>query len=397
MKRKLVFILVPFCFLFCSGCKGNEGVSEAKQKKGAIYNVIPVTVSVVKRGEVGKNFSFNGEIRPSQQVEISSRISGRIKKIMVEMGDQVKEGDTLVIMDEADLRARIEEAKASIEAASALAVKAEAEEKNARTLLERKEKLAAEKLVTPQELDNVRTTLQTTTAGVNAAKSQLAQAKANLKLLRTQLNDLRIKAPFLGHIDARYLDPGSFINAGTPILMLVRKNPIIARFQVDERSIGEIIERVGEGKTAVEIIVDSFPGEVFEGKIIRISPALQPETRTATVEAEISNESKKLMPGMYCTVKVDAGKREGVLIIPASSLVENVSDSGDVNGQKDGDLWKVFTVEKGKAVSKTVKLGWREGDVVEVIEGLKEGERIVVEGHGMLKDGAPVKVIGEQK
>jgi len=147
----------------------------------------------------------------------------------------------------------------------------------------------------------------------------------------------------------------------------------------------------------VEIIVDSFPGEVFEGKIIRISPALQPETRTATVEAEISNESKKLMPGMYCTVKVDGGKREGVLIIPASSLVENVSDSGDVNGQKDGDLWKVFTVEKGKAVSKTVKLGWREGDVVEVVEGLKKGERVVFEGHGMLKDGAPVKVIGEQK
>jgi RND family efflux transporter MFP subunit len=391
--RNIPFLVVMGASLLQPGCK--EKKAGAKPGSEDAGRPMPVRVQAVHRGDLQRTLAFVGELRASEAVEVSSKIPGRIKKILVNMGDKIGEGDLLVMVDDAELKAQIEEAKASIAVYQASIAKAEAEQKNAQALLERKEKLAADKLVTPQELDNARTALSTATASVEVAKSQASQARAQVKLLRSQFSEAKIKAPFSGYVDARYLDTGAVVSPGTPILKLVRKEPIVARFQVEERAIGEIRGKMAGGPVGVQVEVDAYPGEAFAGTIVRFSPGLQSESRTAVVEAEIPNVDGRLMPSMYCRVKVDFGTRSGVLLLPLAAVIEDIT-GGAGNGAANaaGNVVKVFRVEKERAQLVAVTIDWKQDDVAEVSKGLAEGDAVIVEGQGLLSDGAVVKVVG---
>jgi RND family efflux transporter MFP subunit len=391
--RNIPLLVIMGASLLQPGCK--EKKAGAKPGSEDAGRPMPVRVQAVHRGDLQRTLAFVGELRASEAVEVSSKIPGRIEKILVNMGDKVGEGDLLVMVDDTELKAQIEEAKASISVYQASIAKAEAEQKNAQALLERKEKLAADKLVTPQELDNARTALSTATASVEVAKSQVSQARAQVKLLRSQFSEAKIKAPFSGYVDARYLDPGAVVSPGTPILKLMRKEPIVARFQVEERAIGEIRGKMAGGPVGVQVEVDAYPGEPFAGTIVRFSPGLQSESRTAVVEAEIPNVDGRLMPSMYCRVKVDFGTRSGVLLVPLAAVIEDItSGAGNGSANAAGNVVKVFRVEKGRAQLVAVTIDWKQDDVAEVSKGLAEGDAVIVEGQGLLSDGAVVKVVG---
>jgi RND family efflux transporter MFP subunit len=367
--------------LFLTGCNTKDAESKGARNGGSR---LPVEVKAVERADIRRTLTFVGELRASESVEVSSQIPGRVKKIAVKMGDKVKEGDLLAVIDDSELRAQLQETQASLAVYKASIVKAEAEDTNAKAVLERKEKLAGQKLITPQEIDNAKTEAATAAAGVDVAKSQLSQGQARVKLLQSQLGDSKVKASFAGEIDARYLDQGAVVSPGTPILKLVKKEPIVARFQVDERYIGELRKKMDAGEMAVDVIVDAYPGEIFQGEIARLSPALEAGSRTAAVEAEIPNADGRLMPSMYCRVKVDFGYKTGVVVVPAAAVTEDLTGDSEGEGQATGN---VYVVEGGKARLVDVTLGWKQG-------GLKEGDRVVVEGQASLVNGAAVKVIG---
>jgi membrane fusion protein (multidrug efflux system) len=388
LLRTLLTALAALGPLLLTGCNTKDAESKGTKNAGSR---LPVEVKAVERADIRRTLTFVGELRASESVEVSSQIPGRVKKIAVKMGDKVKEGDLLAVIDDSELRAQLQESQASLAVYKASIVKAEAEDTNAKAVLERKEKLAGQKLITPQELDNAKTESATAAASVDVAKSQLGQGQARVKLLQSQLGDSKVKASFAGEIDARYLDQGAVVSPGTPILRLVKKEPIVARFQVDERYIGELRKKMDGGEVAVEVIVDAYPGEIFEGEIARLSPALEAGSRTAAVEAEIPNADGRLMPSMYCRVRVDFGYKTGVIVVPAGAVTEDLTGGGEGEEQATGN---VYVVEGGKARLVDVTLGWKQGDLIEVLDGLREGDRVVVEGQASLVNGAGVKIIG---
>ena len=393
-KTSLVLLFALLAALAASGCKKKNSQGGPGKGKDQKNRTFAVRVEALERGDIHRSITFVGELQASESVEVSSKIPGRVEKIKVNMGDKVEEGDVLAIIDDSELRAQLEEAKASISVYEASVVKAKAEHKNAKAQLERREKLAQQKLITPQELDNARTAVATAAASLDVAKSQQSQARARVKLLKSQLSDTKIKASFSGYVDARHLDGGAVVNAGTPIMKLVRKQPIVARFQVEERYIGEITNHMAGSEVSVAVKVDAYPGEIFSGTIVRLSPGLQSGSRTAVVEAEIANDDSRLMPGMYCRVQVEFGAKKDVIVVPLKAVLEDIDRSGS-GGGTEGKGEKVYVVREGRAKLAPVTIGWKQDDVGEVIEGLKEGDSVVVEGHGQLADGAKVKVLGK--
>ncbi|MFH1437318.1 MAG: efflux RND transporter periplasmic adaptor subunit [Pseudomonadota bacterium] len=397
-ETSLVLLLAVLAALAAPGCKkqnpkGGPGNGKGKDQKNRTF---AVRVEALQRADIHRSIAFVGELQASESVEVSSKIPGRVEKIKVNMGDKVEEGDVLAIMDDSELRAQIDEAKASISLYEASIIKAKAEHKNASAQLERREKLGEQKLITPQELDNARTTVATAAASLDVAKSQQSQARARVKLLKSQLSDTKIKAPFAGYVDVRHLDGGAVVSAGTPIMKIVMKQPIVARFQVEERYIGEITNRMKESAVGVAVGVDAYPGEIFSGTIVRLSPGLQSGSRTAVVEAEIANDDSRLMPGMYCRVQVEFGTKNDVIVVPLNAILEDIDRSGS-SGGVEGKGDRVYVVREGLAKLVPVTIGWKQDDMGEVIEGLKEGDSVVVEGHGQLADGAKVKVLGQEK
>ena len=325
------------------------------------------------------------------------------------MGEEVKAGQLLVRVDDAQLRSQLQEARAALAVARSTLQRARVEQRTAATEARRKESLARKDLITRQEMDNVRARRDTAAASLAVAQAQVSQAEARVGLLGKQLRDTRILAPFSGWVQTRRLDPGAVVSPGTAVLRLVRKSPIVVRFKVGERHIGEVRRRMAASDSAapgaqrspglpVQIRVDAYPREPFRGVIVRIAPALDVASRTVAVEAELPNQDGRLMPGMFCRVALDLGTRQRALLVPLRALVAR----RDRHSDERRSAARVFVVRDRRARLTQIQLGAEDpgakgaggdGGRGEVLSGLEEGQQVVVEGHDSLEDGAPVEVV----
>jgi RND family efflux transporter MFP subunit len=357
---------------------------------------VPVKVAAVQRGTVKLTLRYPGELTAPETVDVAPEVGGRLLAVTVRMGQAVKEGQLLVRIDDAQMRSQLQEARAALQVARSALRRAEVADKTAATELSRKESLAKRDLITRQEMDNIQSRRDTAAASLAVARAQVSQAAARVGLLQKQLRDTRILSPLTGWVQARHLDPGAVVSAGKAVLRLVRKSPIVVRFKVGERHIGEIRHRLDAGRLPVQVRVDAYPGRAFSGAVARVAPALDAASRTAAVEAELPNEDGRLMPGMFCRVTLDLGRSSGALLLPLRALVTHGS------GESDGE-GKVFVVQGGRARLTTVQLGavepppgpgQDEGERGEVLRGLTRGQQVVVEGQDGLQDGAAVQVVG---
>lgn len=387
-------LVIAFVAALCAGCqKDREG---ARSGTAAKVRAVPVKVAVIERGKIRVALRYPGELKAPETVEVASEVGGRLEAVTVRMGQQVKPGQLLVRVDDAQLRSQLQEARAALLVARSSLKRAQVEDQTAATELKRKASLARRDLITRQEMDNVTSRRDTAAASLSVAQAQVSQAQARVGLLEKQLRDTRILAPFAGWVQARHLDPGAVVSPGTAVLQLVRKSPIVVRFKVGERHIGEIRRRLAAGSLPVQIHVDAYPKEPFSGAVVRVAPALDAASRTVAVEAELPNEDGRLMPGMFCRVTLDLGESAGTLLLPLRALVTRSS-----GGQQGAG--KVFVVQGGRAKRVQVQLGAEEAPTGpgqeqaergEVLAGLTEGQQVVVEGQDGLEDGAVVEVVG---
>lgn len=380
-----------------AGCGADNSTGPQGDKPRTVAErPLSVKVASLKRGAVDRRLGFVGEIVAEETVEVAAKLSGRIRSIKVRMGDTVKKGALLVEIEDRQLRAELQEARASLTVARASIRRAEEQERNAASEVARKSKLHEKDLVTAQEMDNLRSRQATEAAALDVARAEATRSEARISLLSTELKDSRIRAPFTGKVSARYLDPGAVVNPGTAILRLIDVDPIIARFKVPERYLGAIMVK-SEGGEAFEVTVrlDALPEKRFPGRVARISPALDKATRSALVEAELLEKSGPVSPGMYCRVELDLGRLENALLVPTEALLEDPGGSGSANGASGPVEGRLFVVKSGRAHEQKVSLGARSDGHLEVLAGLEPDARVVVEGQRLLKEGAKVTVIGE--
>jgi RND family efflux transporter MFP subunit len=317
----------------------------------------PVEVKITRpaRDDIVRYVTLPGSIRANQQATLYAKVPGYLKSLKVDKGDRVTEGQALGEIEVPELLAELTKNKAEAKVA----------ELDFKRISAARDK--APDLVTPQSVDDA------------AGKWDIA--KANLERIETLLQYSRLTAPFSGVVTMRYVDPGAFIPAATSgsaaqtaaIVTIMDFN--IVRVQVALPELEASLAREGQ---PVKATVEGLPGKTFEGKISRLSYALEDATRTMLVEADLANPALALRPGMYAIVKVGVEKHTDALTIPVEALVmEKVNAFA-------------FTASGGKAKKTAIKIGFNDGAKVEVLSGLTGNEAVILVGKLTMADGQTV-------
>ncbi len=316
-----------------------------------------------------------GGLRPQAEVEVMSRISGRLQQVLVNRGEAVREGKLLAVVDDVDLQQQILRAEAAIAVARAGVNREEATYKNLLLQVKRYQDLHEQALISTQELEDLEGRLSVAEAQRELAKAQVQQAEASLHELDIQQEQTRIYSPLDGFVGTRHLDPGALVSPSVSILTVLNVNRVKTVVPVVESAIQRV--RVG---LPDEIVVDAYPDQVYQGTVTRITPFLNPETRSADVEIEIANPNQALKPGMFARVKIDARMTRDALSIPRSALLTRGIQKG------------VYVLtEDMVTVFQPIGIGQIKGDVVEVLVGLEEGVEVVSAGAQNLNEGDRVR------
>ncbi|RKY69735.1 MAG: efflux RND transporter periplasmic adaptor subunit [Candidatus Latescibacterota bacterium] len=344
------------------GC-GNEKEKREVESTAAV----PVQVAQVVRGDIRTTISLTGSIQPWKEVNIVPDVPGKVARIYVKEGDRVEQGQVLAELDTRTARLQLEQAEAG------LAV-AQANFNSASKDWERMQDLHEKGTVSPQQVEKVQ-------LGYEAAKAQLQQAKAGLKLARHQLEVSVMKAPFGGIITGKSMNEGEYINpamggmgpGGGSVVTLMDLSKVKIEVQVSERDVGKI--HVGQDAL---ITTDAYPGKTFYGNVSNVHPAANPMSRTFKVEIAVPNPDLNLKAGTDAKVKLSIEVHQDVLLVPEKSVVEQAGASF------------LFVADGDIARRREVKTGLRSEGMVEIIEGVREGETVIGEGNYGLKDGAKV-------
>jgi len=345
--------MIPFLFLVC-GC----GQKEAKISDERAINVQTKTIETKSLRPFIETI---GSIKAFEQVVVSSEIEGILKTANVEEGTFVSKGALIATIEDRDYASELRRVEAAQRQAEATLVNAKAE-------YSRKETLYKEELVTRQQFDDVVTRLALAEAEVDRAKEALAIA-------RERYSKTRILAPMAGFISEKKISQGEFVKNGTPLYVLVQIDPLKLLFTVSEKDIGKL--KVNQD---VQFLVDAYPGREFKGKVSIIYPTMDDRTRTLQVEARAANPERLLKPGLFAKVILYTAEARDTVVVPVTSILY------------EGKSMKVYVVDGDRARLRNVKLGSKYDDLMEVVEGVKGGEVLVVAGQQNLAEGAKVNV-----
>lgn len=292
----------------------------------AVHQVVEETLALV------------GSVAANEQIEVRPESDGFVESIRFAEGEDVAKGALLVTLDETRLQAALEEAEAALQLS--------------RQTYDRSRELLGSRLISNQEFDQ--------------AASRLAADEAAVAGRRRAVEEARIRAPFAGVVGARQVSPGQLVTRATPLTWLVDLDPVKVEFNVPERYVGRV--RVGQ---PVEIRVAAWRERRFRGEVFFVAPFVEPATRTVLVKAEVPNPERHLKPGMFANLSLTLEVRERAVVIPEAALSQIL----------DGDRATVMVVGADDTVAvRPVQVGIRMPARVEILEGLKEGERVVVEG-----------------
>ena len=391
-SRLLTLVLASACAAACSK-------TETAQARGRDDAPKPVKVERVREEAVHRSVDIVGTLSAVDEVTVSSEAEGRVNKLLADLGDRVQAGQALLELDREKLQYAVEQQRAAL--ARALAKfgaadsqhlppfektpdvqRAQAELVQAKQGFERADQLHRRQLVPKQTLDDAQATLQAKQAGYDASlqnaknlRADIDASEATLKLAERQLRDAEIRAPFDGYIQKRLVSLGEYVKVQTPVMSVVRVNPLKVTAEIPERMAPWI--KIGQ---SVELHVDAYPDKTIAGKVSRISPAVNTATRAFSFEALVPNDDALLKPGTFARVHVASGKIDQVLTLSYSAL------------QYRYGVNRVFVVNGDRLTARELKIGERLGDRIEIVGGVKAGETIAVSDVEKLVDGAKVSV-----
>lgn len=342
-----------------------------------------VDTTGVTRADVAEELQIVGNLVGAASVEVAPKLSGRLERLGVRLGDQVSRGREIARIEDDELQQQVSQAQASFEVARATVRQREADLGLAKTTRERAQSLFERELVSGQEIDDAEAVHQAAIAQLDLARAQFDQANAYLQELQINLANTVIRSPVDGFIGRRYLDPGAYVTSSTAVVSVVDVSLV--------RLVANLVERdlrlVSEGVQA-RIEVDAFPGETFIGHVARIAPVLDPATRTAQIEIEVPNPDFRLKPGMYARVGLSVGTSSGVVVVPREAVVTRTSARGVFRVDVASDQPTVEFI--------ALVIGLEDQTYVEVVKGVSEGDLIVTTGAAGLQHGDPVALAGEE-
>lgn len=397
--QTLIAAFIISALLFSISC--SKQISGKQVDASTAAKSVSVRAITVEQKQVRRNVESVGSLFPYEEVTVSSEVEGKVEQVLADVGDRIAKGQPLVKVSPAELQLTFEQQRATLQQARArlgLAengddlkdVRAAAEVKKAAADLadaeqkyKRAKTLYEQGLVPRQSFDEAesrynaaRAAYDLSVQGIENLKAQLAQSRASTALAQKKVNDSIIRAPFAGQIKERTVTQGQYLKVQTPVMIIVNIDPLRVRLKVPEKMAAWV--RTGQ---EVTVSVEAFADRTFKGKITRINPSVDQQTRSFEVEALIENNGGDLKPGFFVKASIPSSNVVGTLFVPQEALLY-------VYG-----VYKVFVIEGNTLKEKEVKIGERSGEEVEIIEGIHEGERIAVPVKGSeLKDGATVEI-----
>jgi RND family efflux transporter MFP subunit len=342
-----------------------------------------------------------GSLISPDQAKVSSEVAGVVRKVFVELGQEVGVGQVVVKLDARELDLALQRAQSQLRQTEAqlgidgVRIKeplpdeqlssirmAIANRDDAMAQLRRAQKLKAQKLLSQADLDTAETRVKVTEANYQSAietvqslKATLQERRQAVELAIKKLNDTEIRASVAGQVAERFVQQGEYIRENTPVVTIVQMNPLKVKTAIQERYAG----LVRPGLT-VEFSVESAPGQKFFGKVSNVSPSVDQATRTFPVEILVDNKDRRLKPGFFAKGLIFTHRDENVMVISedAISTLAGVSN--------------VYVIENGKARQQMVTLGIRLGTLCELTGGLKGDEILAASNLTLLATGVPVKI-----
>jgi RND family efflux transporter MFP subunit len=426
--------------MFLASCGGSKAQVNINVNAGQKTNVEVTSTQAVVR-QIPTYFEATGSLASDAQTDVAPTVGGKIVEVNFDVGSYVNKGDVLIRLDARDAQIRLEQAQAQVEQQRKTVQQAEAsveqaiqnlrqtqvrlgvgdgeafnindfsQVKSIRAQLELAEKeltrttrllesgdvsraqydqrksqrddllgkldeARSNAAVAIKAIDIARAAVNTARSNVNQARAAVATAETQVNQARKAITDTIVYAPISGYVAERNSDLGEYITPNTPnskVATIVRTAVLRLRIDIPEQSIGKV--SVGQGISAQ---VSAYPDRNFAGTIVRILPSLNTTSRTLTVEAEVENVNGLLKPGQFATVRITQSKPEPAVMIPTSAV------------RTEGEINKVFVVKEGVANERLVQLGFLESEMIEVKQGIQEGETVATSNLDKLGDGVIV-------
>ena len=351
---------------------------------------VPVDSYAVKIGMIATEAMGTGTLEARVRTTISPKISGRIAQIFVDQGDKVVKGQKLLTLDDEDLRQQVEMAKAELSVAHAnveVAVSqiksAQATGKEAKTSFDRQSKLVSSGAVSVDAFEKAQQQFEVAQAELNQAQTAkieaeklVAKDEASLRFAQAQLAYTVITAPFDGLIVKRSRDPGDIVVPGSMVLDMVSLDEFWISAWVDETMLDKL--KVGQ---ISKIVFHSDPKTELPGKVARISPQVDTETREVLVDVTVDRLPQSWAVGQRAEVYIETDRKENVMVIPQRVIVWRQEKPG------------VFVIDNGKTHWQKIDLGLQGKDKAEAAKGLQPGQVVLIPGSSLPRDGRAVKVI----
>lgn len=326
---------------------GAEKGKDGKDGKPKEPESVPVEVVTAASQSINASYAGTANLEAPNEAQVVAKSSGVMVAQLAEEGDTVRQGQVLARIDPARAQLEVQRSQATVNKLS--------------NNFARAQELRKQNLISAEAHDQIRFDLES--------------AKASLNLARLELSYTNVTAPISGVIAQRMVKQGNLVTLNSPVFRIVNTQYLEAVMNVPERELALI-----KAGMPVRMIVDAVPGQAFEGRVDRVSPVM--EAGSGTFRVTCAFDGKQILrPGMFGRFEIIYDRRENVLTIPRTAMLEDETDPA------------VYVVRAGKAVRAPVKLGYSNGEIAEVVSGLTAGDRIITAGKVAVRDGAEVAVI----
>ncbi len=397
MKRVLIVLVVVVLgvlgWMIYARLNKPAAQAGAGRAQGAAVAVELAPVRTASIRDVGR---FTGSLLPKAQFIVAPKVAGRLEKLTVDVGDRVKLGDVIALLDEGEYAQQVAQAQAEVNVANASVDECKSALDLAVSDLKRVKTLGIQKIASPAELEEAEARQKVCDAKYTVALAQVQQTKASLEAAKVRLSYTRIVASWPNGqgenpagegavekraagervVGERFVDEGAMLQANTPIVTILDNSSMRADIYVIERDYPKL--QIGQ---TVDVSTDAFPGRVFAGRVARIAPLLKESSRQAQVQIEIPNPGEVLKPGMFVRTQIEFSRHDGATVVPASALARREG--------KQGVFLADMQARKARFVPVTV--GVTEGDVAEVLSPALSGS-VIVMGQHLLEDGSAITV-----
>jgi len=370
-KKSLPIILSLLFTVFFVHCTQDTAGETSEE-------IIPVEVFPAQTQTIYNSLELVGDITADQNVRIFSKVSDRIVRFHVDMGDYVNEGDLIAEVENSTIRSQVNQAESNLQ-------QAQSQLRNLENEFARMEMLLRENAVSQQQYDATETQLEATRAQVRALREGLNQAESRLA-------DSYIRSPLNGLIGQRFVEQGDMVSPQSPVVTVVKMDTVKVIVNVIER----YVPQVSIGLEAI-ISVDALQDTTFHGTVSKISPVIDPMTRMVTTEIRIPNPDLLLKPGMFSNVELLLESKPNAVVIPKYAIMQRTEIQRNQLGEQEiiRDSY-VYIAENDIARSRPVTTGIEREGLVEITSGLNPGDPVVLLGQNQLQDSSRISIESEE-